>query len=175
MKNTFLLSFLVFFSIGCQAVDQQVTKSGISATHAKNQLDVRPNSKGNSLEQQNILDSYEIENRPGAVKHLYIISPYTGKVILYSTVKGKVTDNAKTLQPSKVASGYAIAFDNRGYTDRTLEVMQESGTYGTSSPYIYWWDVKGVYHKQWLLGGVFIHVSDKPMPIRDGTIKIELN
>lgn len=158
------------------------SNQGASPLTAKEFLDVKTNSKNLTLEQQNIVDSYNVENKPGTVKHLYIISPFNGKVILYSTVMGKVTDNAKGLTPSKTIGAYSgsssgteysyITTEYKGKKIRTNEIPNPSGTYGTSSPYIYWFDVKGQYHKHYR-GMSEIHISDKPIPIRDGSLSIE--
>lgn len=166
-KIILLIALSAYLFAGWGGKDQEKTANGISAKHAKSQLVVRTNSNGNTLEQQNIIDSYKVENTPGAIKHLYVISNFTGKIIRYSTVKGKVTDNAKGLQPSETTGAGVsyMKFDLNGVTERTNQVMQESGTYGTSSPYIYWFDTKGVYNKLWMNTSATVTVSNQPLPI----------
>lgn len=184
-----VLSILLFASmfIGCNAQSspqKETTNSGVSVNDAKANLVVKKQADGMTLEQSNIVKSYEVENRPGAIKHLYVISPYSGKVLIYSTVAGKVTSSVKGLNPSTVASldgqyvgsphgGMAVTV--HGKEKYTQEVMNESGTYGTSRPeYIYWWDTKGIYHQHYVTGGQMIHVSDQPMPVREIVIDMNL-
>jgi hypothetical protein len=159
------------------------TNNGVDTEKAQTLLNVKKDSKGLTLEQRNIIKSYEVENKPGAVKHLYVISPYNGKILLYSTVDGKVTSNTKGLTPSTIAtvsrsqsSGMigGMPVKVHGYSQKSNEVMNESGTYGSSlPPYIYWWDVRGVYHKHYVTGGQMIHISNQPMVVRDVVINIE--
>lgn len=188
MKKIFLFSvMLALFFTGCNSggTAKETTKNGISTTDAKAKLIVKKQSDGMTLEQSNIVKSYDVENRPGAIKHLYVISPFNGKVLIYSTVKGKVTSNTKSLSPSRVAAidGQYISSGHtgmpvtvHGLSKRTSEVMNESGTYGTSKPeYIFWWDTKGVYHKHFVTGGQMIHISDQPMPVREVVIDMNLS
>ena len=55
---------------------------------------VQTNLQGVTVEQQNIIDRLKTDNEPGAIKHLYVISPFSGQVLLYSTVKGKITSGS---------------------------------------------------------------------------------
>ena len=109
--------------------------------------------RGMTVEQKNIADRIIIDNKPGSIKHLYIISAYSGDVIIYSTVQGKVTSSGKRLQPKTVLAangnsgsytkGIIIKTDN-SKKQYTSELMQDDGAYGNSIPYLYWWDSKGV-------------------------------
>ena len=186
MKKVLSILLLTIMFIGCDvnsAPQKETTNSGVSANDAKANLIVKKQANGMTLEQSNIVKSYEVENRPGAIKHLYVISPYSGKVLIYSTVAGKVTSSVKGLNPSTVStldgqyvgsSHYGMAVTVHGKEKYTQEVMNESGTYGTSRPeFIYWWDTKGIYHQHYVTGGQMIHVSDQPMPVRE--IMIDMN
>ena len=62
----------------------------------------------------------------------------------------------------------------RSYTLRTTEVIQDDGTYGSSVPYIYWWDTKGIYHQHFFTGGQIIHVANKPMNIKGVVLNLEV-
>ena len=61
---------------------------------------------GFTLEQRNIMRRLEEDNRPGATQHYYIISPISGQIVSYSTVRGKVTSAGKRLSPYSVAALY---------------------------------------------------------------------
>lgn len=187
MKKIVSITLLAFVFFGCDgnsAPAKETTTSGVSVNDAKANLAVKKQADGMTLEQSNIVKSYEVENRPGAIKHLYVISPYSGKVLIYSTVAGKVTSSVKSLNPSTVStldgqdvsnSHYGMAVNVHGKERYTQEVMNESGTYGTSRPeFIYWWDTKGIYHQHYVTGGQMIHVSDQPMPVREIVIDMNL-
>lgn len=181
-KIILLLSLAITFSLAWSEKDYQQTNSGITSVEARKHLVVKRNAKGNTLEQQNIIDGYIEDNKPGAIKHLYVISTFTGKVLRYSTVKGKVTSNSKTLSPSTVTPGYRGANrHNRGMLSkvhnklkRTTEVMQESGTFGSSYPYIFWFDVHGIYHKMLMNHSAYVEISNQPLPVQaNGELQVK--
>lgn len=165
-----LMSFftmLMFVSCG----DQMSNESGIGKASVK----INPGEDGLTVEQRNIKERLERDNTPGAIKHLYIISPYSGQVLLYSTVDGKVTSSGKRLAPyqGSGANGpfYVEINGNTVYTD---ELIQDDGTFGNSNPYIYWKDVRGVAHEHYFTGGQIIHVSDQPIAVKNIVLNLEL-
>jgi hypothetical protein len=158
--------------------DSPPAKSASGVSKADVQVPV--GADGYTAEQRNVRNRLLEDNKPGAIKHLYVISPYSGQVILYSTVKGKVTSGGKRLTPSTVqgfasgSSAYTGPRVNLGGAEYyTGEVLQDDGTYGTSGDYLYWWDVRGAYHQHYLTGGQIITVSDQPLPVKSVTINIE--
>ena len=155
--------------IGC--ADSPESNSGVK----KAQVDVSTQPNGLTVEQQNVRDRLIADNKPGAIKHLYVISAYTGQVIIYSTVKGKVTSSGKRLSPMTVhdTDGVMIEFGNAG-RHYTGEVLQDDGTYGTSVEYLYWWDTRGVYHQHYVTGGQIVHISDQPLAVKNIIINMEL-
>lgn len=170
---TAIVIMLMLMFTGCEPDKQPVSNSGVGMAQAV----VNTQSSGLTIEQENIKKRLELENMPGAIKHLYVISAYSGQVILYSTVKGKITSSAKRLTPTTVTeNGASYAMEvhiaNRKYY--TEEVIQDDGTYSSSIPYIYWWDVRGQYHQHFIEGGQILHISDKPMPVKNIVINIEL-
>src|SRR5262249_52309687 len=153
--------------------------SGVSQTSVRVQTD----PQGLTTEQRNVRDRLVLDNKPGSIKHLYIISPYSGQVILYSTVRGKVTSSGKRLSPRTVAAqdgeyvhndfgGVPVGIGGRSL--RTSEVLEDDGTYGSSVDYIYWWDAQGRYHQHFFTGGQIIHVSDQPIQVRNVIINLEV-
>lgn len=165
----------------CQTPDKSTPTSdtGVKKVTAK----VKIGADGLTVEQRNIRERYEEDNKPGSVKHLYVFSAYSGQVIIYSTVKGKVTSSGKRLTPYSVASidgryvgkahaGFALQID--GKTKYTGEVLQDDGTYGHSHSYLYWWDSKGIYHQHYLSGGQIVHISSQPMPVKNIIVNLEI-
>jgi len=159
---------------GCDQAPRQLSASGL----ARAQVAVPTNSAGLTIEQQNIHDRLLADNKPGAIKHLYVISAYSGQVLIYSTVRGKVTSGGKRLTPSAInghesAWGFPLVIgDNTYYTD---EVLGDDGTYGASGDYLYWWDAKGVYHQHYLSGGQIVHISDQPLAVKSVILNMELS
>ena len=139
-----------------------VSASGVGKMTVK----VDTNEAGHTVEQENIAGRYKIDNSPGSVKWLYVISPLSGDVILASSVKGKITSSGKRLTPKTISAGgnyYGQPVTINGVTYYTGEVIQDDGTYGDSGEYLYWWDMRDQYHQQYISAGVMIHISDKPM------------
>lgn len=153
-----------------------VSSSGVKQATVK----VKVGSDGFTTEQRNVADRLDEDNKIGAIKHLYVISAYSGQVIIYSTVKGKVTSSGKRLTPTSVSAqdgdmvgsaSMGMKVDINGETHRTEEVIQDDGTYGSSNPYLFWRDVRGVYHQHYVSGGQILHISSEPIP----NVKIILN
>jgi len=140
---------------------------------------VATNENGHTVEQENIARRLAMDNTPGAIKHLYVQSAMTGDVLIYSTVKGKVTSSGKRLTPVTVSTsrgdfgaGFPVDFD--GDSQYTGEVLQDDGTYGSSIEYLYWWDVQGRYRQHYVTGGQIVHISDQPLAVKKVKINMDL-
>jgi len=153
-----------------------ISTSGVKKADAT----VQTQSNGLTIEQDNVKKRLEQENMPGSIKHLYLLSAYSGQILIYSTVKGKVTSSGKRLTPSTVEvssgsnlyNGFNVKFN--GSEQYTSEVLGDDGTYGSSIEYLYWWDIKGVQHQQYITGGMILHISDKPMTFGRVTTTAEI-
>lgn len=173
----FIIS-LVLLLAGCNLVEEKnipVSSSGVQKAEVK----VPTSSDGLTVEQQNVRARLLVDNKIGALKHLYIISPESGVVLLYSTVRGKVTSSGKRLTPRSVVatdSYYSSGFEVKigSNTERTNEVLQDDGTYGDSDPYIYWWDARNIYHQHFMTGGQIVHLSDQTLRVNPNEIRINL-
>ena len=166
---------------GCPGQERKPTKSATGVRKATARVKVQ--ASGLTLEQDNVKKRIELENDPGAIKHLYVISAMSGQAIIYSTVKGKVTSSGKRLTPYEVAAtdGQYVDSDMKGIPVniggrklRTSEVLQDDGTYGHSIHYLFWWDVQGRYHQHYVSGGQIIHISDKPIAMKNIIVNMEL-
>ena len=146
--------------------------------------EVKTGSDGMTNEQRNIKDRYAMDSLPGSIKHLYIISAYSGDVLIYSTVRGKVTSSGKRLSPTTVTAGvagrgeyspryYGIPVNIGGSEQMTGEVLQDDGTYGKSIEYLYWFDSKGIYHQHYVEGGQIVHVASEPLAVKRVIINME--
>ncbi len=146
--------------------------SGVKKADVEVQTDP---TTGLTIEQRNVADRLAMDNKPGSVKHLYIISPDSGQVLIYSTVRGKVTSSGKRLNPRTVNSN--DAFEVRIGRERhyTTEVLEDDGTYGSSVDYIYWWDAQNRYHQHFFTGGQIIHVSDYPITVKSIVMNLDVS
>jgi len=141
-----------------------VARSGVQIASAS----VAVQSNGMTQEQENVKRRVEMENKPGSIQHIYVLSAYSGQVLLYSTVKGKVTSSGKRLSPSTHAQ-----CGGSYNSDYTPELLGDDGTYGPSIEYLYWWDVQGKYHQQYVTGGIFVHISNQPAQFGRVTLQVE--
>ena len=139
---------------GCNKEEKPTSDSGVTKVSAQ----VETGQDGMTTEQRNVRRRVEEDNKPGATKHLYVISAFSGDVILYSTVKGKVTSSGKRLT-ARLRAG--VGFQSGQWYNP--ERIQDDGTYGSSDPYVYWWDARDNYHQHYVTGGQVIHVSSVPM------------
>lgn len=161
-------------------------QSSSEVHQARVHINVDPKT-GHTPEQDNVIGRLRGDNKPGAVKHLYVISPDTGLVILYSTVKGKVTSAGKRLSPLSTISHYSCGKDGKdtcyegqrviigGREALTTEIIQDDGTYGSSAPYLYWFDSRNRYHQHFFTEGQIISISDQPMQGVSVIINTELD
>jgi hypothetical protein len=172
-----IIVFMIIALSGCvDNPSKPISDSGVSKTS----VNVQTQPNGLTIEQQNVKDRIALDNKPGSIKHLYVISSYSGQVLIYSTVKGKVTSSGKRLTPYTVSSGsgqsccYAMPIDIGGGSYHTNEVLEDDGTYGSSMPYLYWWDTKGVYHQMYITGGEIVQISDQPLAVKEVIMNFEL-
>jgi hypothetical protein len=183
MRRLLAICAAAAFILSCAdySRERQEGTSDSGVTKAEVVVETDPTT-GMTVEQENVGQRLTADNTIGSIKHLYVISAYSGQVILYSTVRGKVTSSSKRLTPTQVAAadGQYVDQDLRGMRVRigdnwyrTPEVLQDDGTYGSSIPYLFWWDEQGRYHQHYVSGGQILHVSDQP--IRVPEIRIHLS
>lgn len=175
MKNIILVLLMAFVFIACDARETS-SASGVKPASAI----VTPGADGLTIEQKNVSDRLKMDNKPGSIKHLYVISAYSGQTLIYSTVRGKVTSSGKRLTPTSVhiekgksAHGFKVSFS--GHNQWTSEVLQDDGTYGSSVEYLFWWDAQGRYHQHYVSGGQVLHVSDQPLAVKSIVINMEMS
>jgi hypothetical protein len=179
MKNfLFLLMAISIVFVSCD-INPQQQKSDSGVTKAS--VTVKTGIDGLTAEQRNITKRLTKDNEPGSIKHLYIISAYTGDVLQYSTVDGKVTSGGKRLSPktvngnSTVNSSYYLNFVKIGGENFiTDEVLDDGGTYGDSGNYLYWFDAQGNYQQYYPSGGTYLQISDRPLRVKKSTLSLEL-
>jgi hypothetical protein len=169
---------LVLISSGCDVnTKQQKSDSGVT----KASIEVKTDAEGHTTEQKNIMKRLERDNAVGEIKHLYVISSYSGDVLEYSTVVGKVTSGGKRLSPKTVlgsptaeqsGSDNVVYIGNTRYTSE--EVLDDGGAYGESGNYLYWFDAQDNYHQYYPSGGTYLHISEKPLRIRKSNMTFSM-
>lgn len=176
MKKLFLTLLTTLFFISCDFNrQQQKSDSGVSKASVK----VKTNQDGITVEQQNIIERLKRDNEVGSIKHLYIVSAYTGDVLQYSTIRGKVTSGNKRLSPKSVKgdqtnmSYYTNTVSINGREYITDEVLDDGGAYGDSGNYLYWFDTQGNYNQYYPSGGTYLQISDKPLRIKRINFSLE--
>lgn len=168
----------VLFACNDAGSYQQKSDSGVT----KASVQVQTDATGKTIEQENIIERLKRDNQPGSIKHLYIISSYTGDVLQYSTVKGKVTSGNKRLSPKTVNNGVGsqgISFNTNkvylnGESFYTDEVLDDGGAYGESGNYMFWFDAQGNYHQYYPAGGTYVSICDKPQRIKKANFTVTM-
>ena len=167
MKKLFTVLLLSFLVASCGPVPKNtpVSDSGVKKAHAK----VVTGTDGLTNEQRNIKKRVEADNLPGGVLHLYAVSPFTGDIIFYSTVDGKVTSSSKRL-----TSNQKLVRVDRGQYNGEIPMPRigDDGAYGSSIPYLYWWDINGNY-QQVYPQGLTILIKDKPMRFKKAILTMD--
>lgn len=172
-----LIAVLSILMFACQDIpNNQKSDSGLTKATV---VGVKTDKDGHSVEQNNIAKRILKDNEVGAVKHAYIISAYTGDILEYSTVVGKVTSGGKRLSPKTVNgngtnnSGWSNYVDIAGTKYTTDEVLDDGGAYGESSNYVFWFDAQGEYQQYFPSGGTFLRISERPLHIKKINFSVE--
>jgi hypothetical protein len=151
--------------------------SGLSVQH----VSLSPVKDGMSLEQYNIAQRYLHDNKPDAMKYVYVIGE-NGQVCLHYTILGKVTSSEKRLTPQTVAAYGGGDYNNQNGMDITIgsrtyeteEVIEDDGTYGSSSEYVYMWTTAGNYIQVIPMGSFLMVVADKQLTPTELTFTMEV-
>lgn len=111
----------------------------------------------NSLERTNISARLVLYSNPTKISYIYLVS--YGRVMAYYTVKGKITSGTKRL----TANQQVIEADWCGSGNCSLikDAPELDGTYGASSPYVFFWTTDGTY-VQW--SGDYM-LTDQPLQL----------
>ena len=142
----------------------QTSTSG--AEQLKNTYQVSKNSRGRTVEQQNIDDRIRVTTDPTKVLWIHLIA-LDGKIIQRMAVRSKVTSSGKRLEPT-VTVGDTIGYPESGIGGYdTNELIQPDGTYGHSDSYIFWFDPMGRYHQYGTAGGIGYLLTDYPIDLRN--------
>lgn len=109
-----------------------------------------------NAEIENIKHRLELTANPGLLGFILLLNE-AGQPILYEGVRGKITSSTKRLTPPDYHSAEGL-----GNNNYVRAAASDEGTFGTSDPYIYYWNTDGVY-RQW--SGKYLY-SDQPIRLR---------
>lgn len=159
-----LVLSLMFLAFECEQ-KPQTSKSG--AKQIEDVYQVPKNSRGRTVEQQNIDDRIKVTTDPTKVMWNHIIA-LDGTIIRRMPVRCKVTSSGKRLEPKHAADSYQSTYPESGFgTYNTDEFIGPDGTYGDSDPYIYWFDTFGRYHQLGTAGGLGYLLTDYPINLKN--------
>ncbi len=156
MKRIIFLFTIPFLVTACdnkRGVQDKKHQQAAKAKAAAESLTFTENA-----EIDNIKRRLEITSSPGKIGYVVLLNE-AGQPILYTSVKGKLTSGSKRLtRPMELIHG------DRGqaYGDFLAPGPSDEGTYGSSSPYIYFWTHEDRY-VQW--SGDYLY-SDQPIRLR---------
>jgi hypothetical protein len=149
---------------GCDESQKQVSSSGASQVRASH---VKKNSKGRTVEQQNINDRIQVTTDPTKILWMHLIA-LDGKIIRRMPVVSKVSSSGKRLEAKHWVTnpngGTSPPISGDNYTD---ELIQPDGTYGDSDAYIFWFDPQHRYHQYGTAGGLGYLLTDYPIDLVD--------
>ena len=138
--------------IACQPEKSQSTKTTQSqkAQEAAESISFTENA-----EIDNIKARLDLTSNPGLAGFVLLMNE-AGQPIMYSGVKGKITSSGKRLTAPHRVAQHGNSMKGYAYVDTVTP--SDEGTWGSSSPYIYFWTTTGQYI-QW--NGKYLY-SDKP-------------
>lgn len=166
MHKLALVTALLLTSIACEhpAISQPDAKQ-VQANRA--QQEANNLSFAENAEIDNIKRRLELTADPGAMGFILLLNE-AGQPIYYASVKGKITSGGKRLTRPWDWSKKC------NYADPTcLQVTtapSDEGTWGSSSPYIYFWTQSGQY-MQW--SGDYLY-SDKPFRLQVEPLVVDI-
>lgn len=125
-----------------------------------------------SLERKNIKRRLELFSDEAKVSYIYLTS--YGRVMAFYTVKGKITSGQKRLtsnqQISNGCGGLLSPGDNPCTGSLIVDSPELDGTYGSSSPYIFFWTTDGTYVQwsgEYMLADQPLKLTTQPELVRD--------
>lgn len=130
----------------------KATQSQKAATAAKSVKFTR------NAEIENLQRRLKLTGQPGKVGFITLLNA-SGQPIIYTDVRGKVSSGTKRL--TKTWERVNCDKGNR-IGDCFVAAPGDEGTYGSSAPYIYFWDTRGKYY-QWNEGYLY---TDQPQRLR---------
>ena len=147
-----ILLIAVTFVSGCNKDKSKKELQSIKAQAAAESINFTENA-----EIENIQKRLKLTSNPGLLGYIVLMNE-AGQPVLYTAVKGKITSGSKRLTQSWKMK----------YQSFIVPTQSDEGTWGSSNPYIYFWDTNGAYHQwngKYLYSNQPIRLSVKPLVI----------
>jgi hypothetical protein len=152
-----------FALAGCDVQSEPKTAKDVQAEKAAaaaNSIKFNENAEIDNIKQR-----LELTSNPGQIGFVLLLNEM-GKPVMYASVKGKITSGGKRLTRPQEFQCLGVAGGGCSY--EVVEAPSDEGTYGNSTPYVFFWTTDGQYF-QW--AGKYLY-SDKPFRISDPTIVV---
>ena len=155
MLITTIIVACVVVMTGCNQQQQQKSAKRTQADIAKATAESITFTENAEID--NIKARLELTSDPGLTGFVLLMNE-AGQPIMYTGVQGKITSSGKRL--TKPWDVFNVNYDcgSSAYCDHVGVAPSDEGTWGSSSPYIYFWTTTGQYI-QW--NGKYLY-SDKP-------------
>ena len=161
LKISMVFLVLVFtFLTGCNNLESTARKEKKITEKNQEKLlkAVPPPELETSLERKNLVKRLTRFNEENKISYIYTIS-HSGSIILFTTVKGKVSSVNSLLTIPEV-------YDHNG---AVLPSPDLDGSYGSNGNAIFWFDSNDVYH-EW--NGEY-HLVDEPLKLTSAPVLIQ--
>ena len=157
-KNLAILPIAALLLAGClpenQPAQPQVKNTQAQlAQRAADSIQFTDNA-----EIDNIKNRVELTSKPGLLGYVILFNE-SGQPIMYEGVRGKITSGSKRLTAPDRTQQIGTGGQNGGQHSVVRQSPSDEGTYGSSNPYIFYWNTDGVY-RQW--SGHYLY-STQPM------------
>jgi hypothetical protein len=186
MRNpTIRLLFLFILSILGGCTNGHIPETGTSTVTEMEQAEtnhqrlarrIPPPQLQDSQERRNLVRRLELVNNANRISYIHLLA-MDGRVIFYSTVRGKVSSLNSMLTTSQQVvtipyPGCAGGGGTSCYNQNVIESPDFDGTYGDNPRGIFWFTPDGTY-MEWN-GNYFI--SDRPMRLsQEPTMVMQVN
>lgn len=168
MKTIFFItiSLSVFALTACnQGSSSSPSAKSVQSQKAKEAADSISFSENAEIE--NIKNRLNLTSNPGLTGFVLLMNE-AGQPIMYTGVKGKITSGSKRLtRPQELVGGDRGEYNGSFVVDSS----SDEGTYGSSSPYIFFWTTNGQYMQR---NGKYLY-SDKPFRLSVEPLVLEMN
>jgi len=147
-----------------------------AAKQLSEQARAAANGSGPSIEAKNVAERIKRTNLPGHVGFIYIVSPYTGEIILKATFVGKPTSTSKRLDPPERYEQVDSVDCGESWCTQFLqyEAVAADGTYGSSTPGIFWFTTDGQMMETRGDAGVIL-VLERPYVFSDNRVDMTVD
>ena len=144
MKTLCKLAFAVLSVLTLTACDETTLAQTAKQTQSQKAADAANSiTFDQNAEIDNIKNRLQLTSQPGLLGFI-VVTNQMGQPLIYEGVKGKITSGNKRL----TTPIQWLHVDCGQYTcDQQTQAPNDEGTFGSSDPYIYYWNTDGAYRQ----------------------------